>query len=592
MAAQKLRRLFARQSAGFVPQGEARPGQRPAKRKAFRARGGATSASGLNHVTIAALLVVVGLPIAMIVLQAVFPEIAAGRLGTPFAALGPVLQDPRLPQLVWNTLKLAAGVVLLSAAIGVPLGVLRGWFRVPMAPLWDLLMLAPFLIPPYIAAMGWILFLQPAGYWQQMTGWHAGNFLFSFAGVVFVMTLNVFPVVYFAVSRGVASAGGRLADVARVCGAPPWQALWRVTLPLAAPAMAASLLLAFAMSIEEYGTPAVLAANAGFFVLVTGIESRLSEWPVDLPGAAVMSLILVALALTVFSLQRRLLRGRDFETIGGKPAAVAERELGVWRWPVLMAFAAVAVLATLAPLFAIGATAFSRTLSGGLTIGNLGLDHFRAIFTQGSAALRAFGLSIGLGLAAALLAGILGAAVAYVASRPTQRGGRWLDALSALPNTLPGVVVAVGLILLWNQPFLPFTPYNTVVILLLAYVCLLLPYPVRYSQAALRQVAGNLEAAARVHGAGVYRALWRIVLPLVWPSVLAAMVLVFAVASRELVASLLLAPAGLQTVSVFVWRQFEQGSVGQGMAVSLLTILATGGLILAALDGLRRLQRN
>lgn len=592
MAARRLRPSATRQGAGHGARGEAGQNRMSATAGVFPSRGDVSSAAGLQHFTIAALLIVVGLPLAMIGLQAVFPEIAAGRLGAPFTALAPVLQDPRLPQLILNTLKLAAGVVLLSAVIGIPLGVLRGWFRIPVAPLWDLLMLVPFLIPPYIAAMGWILFLQPAGYWQQLAGRHAGNFLFSFPGVVFVMTLNVFPVVYFAVSRGVASAGGRLADVARVCGAPPWRALWRVTLPLAAPAMAASLLLAFAMSIEEYGTPAVLAANAGFFVLVTGIESRLSEWPIDLPGAAVMSLILVALALTVFGLQRRLLRGRDFETIGGKPAAMAERELGVWRWPVLLAFTAVALLATVAPLFAIGATAFSRTLSGGLTAGNLGLDHFHAIFTEGSAALRAFGLSIGLGLAAALLTGLLGAAVAYVASRPAQRGGRWLDALSALPNTLPGVVVAVGLILLWNQPFLPFTPYNTVAILLLAYVCLLLPYPVRYAQAALRQVAGNLEAAARVHGAGVYRALWRIVLPLVWPSVLAAMVLVFAVASRELVASLLLAPAGMQTVSVFVWRQFEQGSVGQGTAVSLLTILATGGLILAALHVLRRLQRN
>src|SRR5690606_22375811 len=107
----------------------------------------------------------------------------------------------------------------------------------------------------------------------------------------------------------------------------------------------------------------------------------------------------------------------------------------------------------------------------------------------------------------------------------------------------------------------PATPYNTWGILLLAYCCLLLPYPVRYSHAALMQIGDSLEAAARVHGAGAVTALARILLPLLAPSLGAAMLLVFAVASRELVASLLLAPTGVQTVSLFIWRQFEQGSV-------------------------------
>jgi iron(III) transport system permease protein len=101
--------------------------------------------------------------------------------------------------------------------------------------------------------------------------------------------------------------------------------------------------------------------------------------------------------------------------------------------------------------------------------------------------------------------------------------------------------------------------------LLLSYCCLLLPWPVRYVGSALRQLGTNLEPAARVHGASPLQALRLIVLPLVFPALLAAMLMVFAVASRELVTSLLLAPAGTQTVAVFIWRQFEQGrSAGHG----------------------------
>lgn len=171
------------------------------------------------------------------------------------------------------------------------------------------------------------------------------------------------------------------------------------------------------------------------------------------------------------------------------------------------------------------------------------------------------------------------------------RGAALIDGLSLLPAAVPGIVIGVGLILAWNQSFWPVTPYNTWGILLLAYSCLLLPYPVRYSNAALAQIGANLESAARVHGASVMAALRLIVLPLVFPSLLAAMMLVFAVASRELVTSLLLSPAGVQTVSIFVWRQFEQGSVGAGMAMASVAVIISLTVMLLALKlSQRRMQ--
>lgn len=525
--------------------------------------------------TTTALLVVVALPLAFILLQAIFPDLANASLAAPFSHLSTIFGDENLQTLTFNTLRLGACVVLLSAAIGIPLGALRGLFKLPFAPLWDLLLLVPFMIPPYIAALGWIMLLQPHGYVEQVSGVQAASFLFSFGGVVFVMTLNVFPVVYFAVSRSIATSGSRLADVGRVCGGSAWRCFWRITLPLATPGIAASLLLVFAMAIEEYGAPAALAANAGFFVLVTGIERRFSDWPIDLPGASTLSVILVAMAMLAFWLQRRVQGTHVYETLNGKPGDTALRSLGTWQWPATALFALVALVASCAPLFSITVTAFMRTLSGGMHADNFSTVHFSAILGAGNAALRALTTSMALGIATALLTGILGVLVAYCVVKTKMRGRVLLDALSIMPNTLPGIVVGVGLILAWNQPFWPVTPYNTWAILLLAYCCLLLPYPVRYASAALAQIGDNMEAAARVHGANLRRSMQRILIPLLLPSVLASMLLVFAVASRELVASLLLAPTGVQTASLFIWQQFEQGSVGQGMAMSVITILMT-----------------
>jgi iron(III) transport system permease protein len=438
------------------------------------------------------------------------------------------------------------------------------------------------MVPPYIAALSWMLALQTNGYVEQLSSLHLNDFLFSLPGIVAVMTLNVFPVVYFAVSRSMAASGSRLADVARIHGAGPWRAFVRVTLPLALPSMASSLLLAFTLSIEEYGVPGALGTRSGVNLLTTGIEQRLADWPVDMPGASVLSLVLVALALCAYCVQRAVLGGRNVETLTGKPADRVARPLGGGKWPAIVLFTLVALVSVALPLMSMTLTAFSGTLSGGIAWQNLTLRHYAALFDIDGDALSALSTSFSLALGTALIAGAVGLLSSWLVVVRQVRGAVAIDALSLLPAALPGIVVGVGLILAWNRVFWPITPYNTWAILLLAYCCLLLPYPVRYVSAAMSQIGSNLDAAARVHGASAAQALWRILLPLVFPSLLAAMMMVFAVASRELVTSLLLAPAGVQTVSVFVWRQFEQGSVGDGMAMASIAVLISLSLMLAA----------
>ena len=521
------------------------------------------------------LLVVVVVPLAFIVLQAIFPDLGAGSLADPFSRLGDTFSDPRLLRWTLNTLMLGVAVVCTSALVALPLGVLRGLFKVPLAGLWDVLFLVPFAIPPYIAALGWIMTLQPRGYLQQLVGVNLGPFLFSFWGVVFALTLNVFPVVYFAVSRTVGTIGGRYVEAARVSGARPIVAFFRVTLPLATPAMAASLLLVFAMAIEEFGTPAALAARSGFLVLVTGIEQKLSDYPIDLPGAALLSTILVVLAMGAFALQAWVVTRRDFRTLSGKAVETEPQSLGVWTAPAVLLFGVVAFLGAVVPVAAVVLTASTRTISGGLAPENFSTIHFEAVFANRSGAMEALQTSLSLGLTTALLTGVVGALTAYVVVWHKSLAGRVLDFLTLVPNSIPGIVVAVGLILAWTQPWLPFTPYNTIWVLVLAYCCLLLPYPVRYANAALRQIGTSLEDAARVAGANPVVAFARILVPLIAPSVIASMLLVFAIAARELVATVLLAPIGTRTIALFIWRQFEQGSVGLGMAMSTCAIAIT-----------------
>jgi len=538
------------------------------------------------------LLVLVGLPLLFIILQAIFPRFSAGSLEGAFSGVAALIADPQLPMMLGGTLWVACGVALMSVLIGLPLGVLRGLFNVPLPRLWDVLFLIPFLTPPYIAALAWTLLLQSNGYLQQLTGWDLNDLLFSRSGIVLVMTLNIFPVVYFAVSRSLLASGQRLAIVARVHGASAWRAFWHITLPMLSPALAAGMLLAFTLAIEEYGVPAALGPRAGLLMLTVGIEKKLADWPIDLPGASLLSLLLMAVALLAWWLQKRLTGDKEVTSVTGKPGENSGAELGWLALPAALIMASVGGVAVMLPGASMVLTSLMSTLSGGIHGDNFTLRHFTALFAQQGDALSALGTSLSLALASALIVGVIGLLAAWLVLVQKMKGSAIVDALSLMPAALPGVVVGVGLILLWNQPFWPVSPYNTGFMLLLSYCCLLLPWPVRYVGSALRQLGHNLEPAARVHGATPLQALRLIVLPLVFPALLAAMLMVFAIASRELVTSLLLAPAGTQTVAVFIWRQFEQGSPGQGMAMASLTLFTGLGLMLSALALMQRGARE
>lgn len=367
----------------------------------------------ISLATVAVLMVLVALPLLFIVLQAVFPQFSAGSLQGAFSGLRPLFSEPQLPAMFAGTLQIAAGVALLSACIGLPLGVARGLFDLPCPRMWDLLFLIPFLTPPYIAALSWMLVLQTNGYLAQLLGFDLNVLLFSKSGIVLVMTLNIFPVVYFAVSRSLLASGQRLALVARVHGATPWRAFWHVTLPMLSPSLAAGMLLAFTLAIEEYGVPAALGTRSGVVMLTVGIEKKLADWPIDLPGASMLSLILIVIALSAWWLQGKLTGGKDVTSVTGKPTENMGAKLGIATVPVVGAMAFTGFLAVLVPGLSMAITGVMSTLSGGLSLANATTAHYVALFAQQGDALTALGTSLSLAFASALITGFVGLLAAW-----------------------------------------------------------------------------------------------------------------------------------------------------------------------------------
>jgi len=526
-----------------------------------------------------ALIVIVGFPVLAILLFAIFPHINELSLAAPFSALLPNLANEKLIEATLNSLRLAISVTIIAAIIAVPLAYMRSRFPDRLGKTCDAMFLIPFLIPPYIGSLAWMQLLQRNGFVEQVLGFNLSGFLYSFPGIVTVMALHLFPLIYFTTASVFSVIGRKYGDVAKVFGGSMMTVFWRIDLPMALPALLSSGLIVFILTIEEFGTPEILGARFGFPVIVTSIHEKFSDWPIDLPGASVLSLILIIIAFVAYQGHRRLSK-RYQTTIDNQSVGTPNPPLSrLSMVGVVVVFGGLFGIAVGLPLLTITMSSFMDTLSGGLAWDNLSLRTLRELFVLDGDGWAAIMTSLTLAAFAAIFTVVIAIVVVFTVVRLRIKGTGFLDFLSILPNSIPGMAVAVGLILTWNQSFWVVTPYNTPLILLLAYLCLMLPYPIRMISAALKQLPQSLDDAAYISGASDLTVILRILVPLLWPISLAAGFIVFAISTRELVSSIMLAPPGVETVAIYVFHQFDQGSLNSGMAMSLVTIIISGTLL-------------
>lgn len=144
-----------------------------------------------------------------------------------------------------------------------------------------------------------------------------------------------------------------------------------------------------------------------------------------------------------------------------------------------------------------------------------------------------------------------------------------------MPNIIPGIVFVVGLIMFWNSPLLPATIYNTKAMVVVTYCVLFLPYSVQYTKSSLSQLDQSIFQSAAIFGRSSWDVYRYIFIPLLMQGILAGMMMTFIISMRELVAGLLILPPSVETGATFIYSQFEQGNVGLGMAVAVITVALT-----------------
>lgn len=515
-------------------------------------------------------------------LLAVFAQavIRDGRLD--FYQAWASISNAKNVQTIVNSLLLGVSVVLCASLVALPTAFLLARTKLGQKRWLDIVFMIPFMTPPYIASMGWILFMQKKGLFQQLfpaTGAWSEHF-FCFGGLVLVMSLHVFPFLMTMMKNAMLNIPVSLEESGAVFGAGFGMRLRKIFAPLLTGNYAIGALLVFVKTLSEYGTPYTLGRRIDFYVFTTDIHRYSTTAPIDFGRSASLSAILIGICLVMWLLQNFVTEKSSYGLLSGKGSRTTELALSLPRkilsgvWIGLVILFAIGV-----PYFSIISTSLIKLRGFGLAAGNFVLDHYAELF-QSPRALSAIWNSLILAVSAASICSLLGTIVVLFVQRAKGVWKKLLEGISLLPEMLPSIVLIIGIMLFWNAIYKILPLYNTLGIMILAYVVLYLPYTVQYVTSAFTQINPHLLEAGRSFGASPHYVFRRITLPLISRGIIAGGMMIFIIAFRELVTASLIAPPNTLVVSTYINREFEQGSVSSGMAMAVLCVLITCAALL------------
>jgi len=456
-------------------------------------------------------------------------------------------------------------------------------------------------IPGLLTTMAWMLVLSPNIGWGNMLlrrafGLDAAPFnIYSMPGMIWALSSHAFPLAYLMLAPAMRMLDSRMEEAGLVAGGRFWQVALRISLPILRPAILSTLLLLFVGGLASFEVPRLIGVPAHIAVLTTAIQDATNLTPPEFGTASALGMVLLTICLAALLLYQRATAHTDaYATVSGKGFMPSRLELGPWRWPATCGVALLFVVALGLPLL----TLIWQSFFAGLSLpfvptSSVASWHNYSFVLRYPIFLEAVRTSLVVGAMAASLVVGLALVLAWVSQR-SRSPLRWMvDALAFAPIAIPSVIV--GASVLFAYLILPIPVYNTIWILLIAYVALFLPYGMRFAVSGLSQVHRELEEAAAISGAGLAQIFRRVLLPILAPVLVSAWLYVFVLAIRELGASIFLVGPGTHVLSTITLTMWEEGSsYGAVCALSVIQIVPMLAIV-GVLRGLeffavRRLQ--
>ena len=484
----------------------------------------------------------------------------------------------RYIQALINTLVMGAGTAALAAIFAVPLAWACARTDMPLRGSIRLAVLAAFIMPPYLAAVGWILLAGPnSGWinrvWMAVTGDATGIVnVFTLGGLILIMACHLFFFIFVFTSTALELVSSEMEDAANILGAGIVKTAFKITLPLVYPAILGGIIIVFLQSIALFGVPALIAIPARYPVVTTQLW-QFFEYPVRVEVAAAYALPLLGITMLLLWLQKRILARKGFTTVAGKGGERRIVRLGVWRWVMLAYALFVAALAVVMPFIVLVQAAFAKAWGRGFSLDNLTFGNFHFILFEHQGARSAIVNSVVYASISAVGAIALALAIAYIVKRNLLRFGGMLAFLCMAPFVIPGIVLAIGFYAAYAAP--PLSLGGTSLIIILAFLTRLLPIAYQNTAAGIASIHPEMEEAVRVLGGGRLTAIRKVVAPLLKRTLVGAWILVFIPACQELSTAIFLTGPHTRVISVLMLDFSEEGRLEQLSALGGILLLIT-----------------
>ena len=474
-----------------------------------------------------------------------------------------VFSDPGILKSMKNSFIVVIPATIFSTIIGVFLSWVVVRTNVPGVKYWKRLLSIPYFIPPFIGAIAWTFLLGPVGYFNKFLmnsfGFEQAPLnIYSLGGMIFIMSMYRYAVSFIVVLPTMKRISASVEEAARISGASPWRTLRDITLPLI--------------------TPSIIGAPNQIHLMTTQIYYMINNSTIanNLQVASAYSLFLSLFGLVGLWVYNRVLATNKFVVVSGKSAAVEPTKLNKGpRWILFVILVIFFLFTTCAPIIATLITSLTRTY--GLPFGpeNMTFQNFAQMLQIQNVA-RAFKNSLFLSVTSSLVITIVTMIIAYISIRGGVRGVKgvkFMQMTVVLPYAVPGVIIALSMILAFSQPVAGVRLYNTIWILLIAYIARFMNLGYNNISGAISQVDTSLEEAARISGASQLRAFKDVMLPLLKSSLISSFFLVVAPTISELSLSSLLWSVGNETIGTIVFSAKEEGRILLTAAIAIILII-------------------
>jgi iron(III) transport system permease protein len=495
---------------------------------------------------------------------------------------------PRFYEALGTTILLSAVGTFITLAIAILFAWLIERTDMPLRNLAWTLILIPMAIPGVLFALGWGLLLAPktgainvvlrnALSWIGISIDQGPLNIYSLGGLIFLDGLRGVTTIFLMLVGAFRMMDPTLEEAARVAKANGRSTFFAVTLPVLLPAILTAAMYSFISSMDSFEAPLAVGLPAGIFLLSTLIYfTTRMQAPINYGLGAAFSVLYMVLMILLLIGYRRAVRFSDrFSTVTGKGYRPRVISLGRWRYPALGIFVVYFLLTVVAP-FAILLWASllpSYRVPSMQFLSLVSLKNYAEVFSQPHIFSVVWN-TLWLMAVSATATMVLALVVSWVIVRTQVRGRAFLDTFLFLPHAIPGIVVALALVMAYLSPPLnQLRIYGTVWIVAMALIAGYIAFATRLMNSAIVQIHKELEHAAYVCGATVTRTLFAITLPLLLPAFAAGWVWVAVHSMRAFSAPLMLASKGNQVFALLMWEYWEAGEVPMASSLGVLLIL-------------------